>query len=208
MPSITIPAGEQFDFDVTAKGRNLLLRSVSKTVFLESDDFRGLILESGDAVDVGDYGEMRFINLHDVAITVSYQISDLNVINQAQQNVIIQRIIEPIQFEASVRVVDGLKVDPMSPSQLFTIADQTIEAGSTLKVSSERTNRKETAIQVISELETTLRIGNSSVNAGSGALLSGSIQNPAAFTVNSSAAVYVHNTSNTAATVAVLEVCE
>ncbi|NOH85903.1 hypothetical protein F0249_19130 [Vibrio sp. 03-59-1] len=206
MPKIYIQAGASFPFDVAKQGKYLIIRSLTKSVMLESDSFRGLSLDSGDAVDVSEFGAMRFENNHAEAVSIDYQISDLKVQTQAMQNIVVQRIIDPIQFEASVRVEDGLKIELIASSRLSSAPDMTLQAGEVKRVTSNASNRKQTLIQVLSDSPTLLRVGAANVAANIGAVLHGSISAPASTVIDSSADVYLFNASDSSAKVSVTEV--
>lgn len=206
MPVIKIEPKGRFDFNVGGKGKFLIIRNADENVKLASDDFRASGISTGDAINVTEYDEMRFENESDKAAQVDYQISDLPVQTNATQNLTIQRIIEPIQFEASVKVVDGLKVELISPNQLSSLPDKTIQPGQTVKLSSNALGRKQSAVQVISDDVTLLRVGGANVDASSGAILKGSITALASTVIDSAADVYAYNASNTEAKVSVTEV--
>ncbi|WP_046030544.1 hypothetical protein [Vibrio vulnificus] len=206
MPIINIQPNDHFDFNVGGAGKYLLIRYADTGVFLASDSFRPSGIQTGDAINVTEFDAVRFENESVSVAKVEYQISDLPVQTNATQNITIQRIIEPIQFEASVKVVDGLKVELIAPNQLVSAQDKTIAPGQTAKVTSNALGRKQTAIQVISDEATTLRIGGANVAENVGALLRGSISAVASMVIESGAEVYVFNGSNTTATVSVTEV--
>lgn len=206
MPIVNIQPNNRFDFNVGGVGKFLLIRFADSGVLLASDDFRASGVQTGDAINVAEFDAMRFENESGEVAKVEYQISDLPVQTNATQNITIQRIIEPIQFEASVKVVDGLQVETIAPAQLNSLADIEISAGQTVKVSSNLLGRKQTAIQVISDDVTLLRVGGANVSASRGAVLNGSILAPAATVIDSSAEVYLHNASGSLAKVSVTEV--
>ncbi|EIV8467025.1 hypothetical protein MA794_001659 [Vibrio vulnificus] len=208
MPVIKIEPLKRFDFNVGGRGKYLIIRNSSENIKLSSDDFRASGISTGDAINVTEYDAMRFENDGEQVGTVEYQISDLPIQTSATQNLTITRIIEPIQFEASVEVTDGLKVEIIAPSGLRSLPDMNINAGQTVKVSSDAIGRKQTAIQVISDEATTLRIGGANVAANVGALLRGSISAVASMVIESGAEVYVFNDSDTTATISVTEVIE
>lgn len=121
-------------------------------------------------------------------------------------NLTIQRIIEPIQFEASVNVNDGQKVEVMKPTRLNTLPDRLVSAGERVRVTSNSQGRQSTLLQVISDELTALRVGGSDVSANAGALLVGALDMPASTVIETSAAVWVYNASKTAAKISVTEV--
>ncbi|MGI2932280.1 hypothetical protein [Vibrio fluvialis] len=207
MPKVTIKPGDIFPFDVGNSGKYLLIRFTDHGVSLGSDNFRSQGIQTGDAINVEAHSVMRFENGTEQTVSVDYQITDLKVATNATQNLVIQRIIDPIQFEASVKVVDGLKVDVIAAASLNSLPDITIQPGETVKVTSNAANREKVAIQVISESVTTLRVGGANVAVNVGALLVGSVNAPASMSVDTSGDVWVFNTSQeSVATVAVSEV--
>lgn len=206
MPIVNVQPNNHFAFNVGGKGKFLLIRFADSGVLLASDDFRASGVQTGDAINVAEFDAMRFENESGEVAKVEYQISDLPVQTNATQNITIQRIIEPIQFEASVKVVDGLKVEPLVPSSLNSMSDVEIQAGQRIKVSSNVLGRKKTVIQVISDDVTTLRVGGENVSGNTGALLQGSILAIASVEIDSSADVYLFNASSSLATVSVTEV--
>ncbi|MCR9640807.1 hypothetical protein NB496_09205 [Vibrio alginolyticus] len=206
MPLVKIEPQGRFDFNVGGKGKFLLIRNTDDGVKLASDDFRASGISTGDAINVAEYDGMRFENDSHVVVEVEYQISDLPIQTSVTQNLTIKRIIEPIQFEASVRVVDGLKVEVIASSGMDSLPDKTINAGQTVSVSSNKEGRKQTLIQVISDDVTTLRVGGAGVSANAGALLKGSINAPASMVIDNAAEVYIHNASAKAAKISVTEV--
>ncbi|MET2901415.1 hypothetical protein ABXV22_24440 [Vibrio rotiferianus] len=206
MPIINLTSGDSFDFNVSSKGKYLLIRASDSGVVLGSDDFRSTGIQTGDAINVSEFDAMRFENPTDETLRVEYQVSDLPISTNATQNIEIQRIIEPIEFEATVKLEDGLKVEPIAPTRLNSLPDKEIQAGQTVKVTSNETDRKQTVIQVHSDNVTLLRIGGVNVNANTGAILSGSVHAMASTVIDSSADVYLHNTASTVAKVSVTEV--
>ena len=206
MPVINLTSNQNFDFNVSEKGKYLLIRSCDSGVVLGSDEFRSTGIQTGDAINVSEFDAMRFENPTDETLSVEYQISDLPISTNATQNLVIKRIIDPIQFEASVKVEDGLKVEQIAPSQLNSLPDIEIQAGQTVKVSSNELGRKQTTIQVISDRVTLLRVGGADVGADTGAILRGSFDAMASTVIDSSADVYLHNTASEVAKVSVTEV--
>ncbi|MGR5276504.1 hypothetical protein ACPV5J_07485 [Vibrio rotiferianus] len=206
MPVINLEPHGSFDFNVGGKGQYLIIRNAADNVHLASDYFRSSGISTGDAINVSEYDAMRFENGSDSVATVEYQISDLPIQTNATQNLTITRIIEPIQFEASVKVVDGLQVEVIASSGMDSLPDKTVNAGQTVTINSNKLGRKQTLIQVISDDVTALRVGGAGVSANAGALLKGSINAPASMVIDNAAPVYVHNTSATAAKISVTEV--
>ncbi|MGR5278804.1 hypothetical protein ACPV5J_19135 [Vibrio rotiferianus] len=206
MPVINVQPNDRFDFNVGGVGKFLLIRFADSGVLLASDDFRASGVQTGDAINVAEFDAMRFENESGEVAKVEYQISDLPVQTNATQNITIQRIIEPIQFEASVKVVDGLQVEVIASSGMDSLPDKTVNAGQTVTINSNKLGRKQTLIQVISDDVTALRVGGAGVSANAGALLKGSINAPASMVIDNAAPVYVHNASATAAKISVTEV--
>ncbi|EKO3677625.1 hypothetical protein M3912_002824 [Vibrio metschnikovii] len=122
------------------------------------------------------------------------------------KNITVQRIIEPIQFEATVNVNDGQKVEVIASSRLNSIADKMLASGEKLRVTSNSQGREKTMIQVLSDEITLLRVGSVDISQNVGAVLVGSVLMPASMVVDSSAAVWVLNTSEKTAKISVTEV--
>lgn len=208
MPTINLQPNAGHRFDVGGTGKYLLIRFADENVTLSSDAFREAGIQTGDTIDVADFNAMQFNNRSSAPVKIDYQISDLKVATNATQRITVQRIIEPIQFNASVKVKDGLKVETIAPAALISQRDKVIPAFGKLKLTSNRHKRKQITVQVISDELTALRIGGENVAADCGALVLGSKHAPSALSVDTSAAVFAFNNSSTEARVSVSEITQ
>ncbi|ASA54420.1 hypothetical protein [Vibrio gazogenes] len=189
---------------VGGRGKYLIVRSTSAPVFISADGLSPQRLESGDRINVLEFEKMFLSHHSHKTVNFDYQISDLEHKPASTSGLVVQRIIEPIQFEASVRVEDGLKVATIPSSQMVTHPDIEITPQTKTKLTSG--GYRQVVMQVISDELTDLRVGDFNVSGNRGALVIGSKAAIGSLSFNFSGELYVYNVSSNTARLAVLEV--
>ncbi|SIO96687.1 hypothetical protein [Vibrio spartinae] len=189
---------------VGGRGKYLIVRSTSAPVFISADGLKPQRLESGDRIQVTEFENMFLTHHSPDIVNFDYQISDLEHKPASTSGLVVQRIIEPIQFEASVRVADGLKVATISSSQMVTRPDIEIAPQTKAKLTSG--GYRQVVMQVISDELTALRVGDFNVSGNRGALVIGSKAAIGSLSFDFSGELYAYNASSTPARLAVLEV--
>ncbi len=120
-------------------------------------------------------------------------------------NPTIQKIIDPIDFEANVTFNEGT-VHVITPTQIADKSDVTVNAKVSGKIADANPNRKALLIQVLSESKTELRIGSDNVSATRGIYVAGSKAAPAVIPIETTAEIHAFN--DTDGVQAVLSVTE
>ncbi|WFB46727.1 hypothetical protein [Vibrio coralliilyticus] len=188
-----IKPGTQTPISVGGRGQYLIVRSTSAPVFIGADNLKPQRLETGDRINVAEFDQMFLEHKMDRDVTFDYQISDIEVRPASTSGLVVQRIIEPIEFSATVKVADGLKTEALSPSSMTTTPDLTIAPGTRKKITSG--GFRQVSIQVISDSVTTLRIGDFNVAADRGLLVMGSQHATGALSLDFTGELYAYNTS-------------
>lgn len=189
---------------VGGRGKYLIVRQTSAPVFVAADGLSPQRLESGDRVNVLEFEKMFLSHRQSYAVDFDYQISDLEHKPASTSGLVVQRIIEPIHFEATVKVQDGLKVATIAPQQMTTKPDITIEPQNKVKISAGGAHQ--ITVQVISDEMTSVRLGDFNVTSNRGLLVYGSQITPGSMTLNCSGELYAYNASQSKARISVMEV--
>jgi len=189
---------------VGGRGKYLIVRQTSAPVFIYADGLSPQRLESGDRINVLEFEKMYLNHRQTSAVDFDYQISDLEHKPASTSGLVVQRIIEPIQFEASVKVDDGLKVSIISPKQMSTHPDIEIAPQSKFKLSSGGAHQ--ITVQVISDELTAVRVGDFNVAGNRGLLVTGNQHATGSISLDFSGELYAYNTSKTKARLAIFEV--
>ncbi|SHO59140.1 YdcH family protein [Vibrio quintilis] len=199
-----IEAHTKKQISVGGRGRYLIVRASSAPVYVSTDTLRPQRLQTGDRINVEQFNEL-FVEHHQAGeVTFDYQISDLEHKPAATDDIVIRKIIEPIQFEAHVKVNDGLKVKTILPAQMSTFDDITIQPGERVRLTSG--GFRQVTVQVISDAMTKVRIGDKSTTANRGLLAMGSQSAIGSLSIDFSGEVYGYNASETTAKLTVMGV--
>lgn len=199
-----LPPNTNTPIAVGGKGKYLIVRQTSAPVFISADGLSPQRLESGDRINVLEFRNMFLSHNQSKAVNFDYQVSDLEHKPASTSGLVVQRIIEPIQFEATVKVQDGLKVESIAPKQFVTQPDVEIAPQSKVKVTS--SGAKHITAQVISDDFTTVRLGDFNVSGNRGLLLEGSRRAPGSLSLEYSGDLYVFNASQSTARICIVKV--
>lgn len=207
MAKFTLAAGQQISEKMQYDW--LIYRSGEGDIEISAPSMDPTKLEVGDVINVADVDVLRIKNLLGESQDIELQNSPREIItnNTKQVRIVggfLDTIQQPFQVEANATVNNGT-VTSQSPNALGDVADITISAGAKVQVLGTTTKaRRVVTLQNISATQTTLRVGGATVAAGRGAVLRGSNDAIASAEFETTGAVYVHNQSATAATVAVM----
>ncbi|MYM58521.1 hypothetical protein GTG28_04725 [Vibrio sp. OCN044] len=196
--------GTQTPISVGGKGKYLIVRSTSAPVFISADSLRPQRLESGDRINVSEFDKMFLEHKAPQTVAFDYQISDLEVRPASTSGLVVQRIIEPIEFSATVRVEDGLRVEPLSPDTMTTKPD--IEIAPNAKVKICNSGFRQVSIQVISDNVTVLRIGDFNIASNRGLMVMGSKHATGSLSLEYTGELYAVNTSASTARLSIVGV--
>lgn len=194
----------QTPISVGGKGKYLIVRSTSAPVFISSDNLRPQRVESGDRINVSEFDKMFLEHHQSQVVTFDYQISDLEVRPASTSGLVVQRIIEPIKFKATVHVADGLKTESLSSKEMTTKPDIEIAPNEKVKICG--SGFREVLIQVISDEVTTLRVGDFSVASNRGLMVMGSKHATGSLSLKFTGELYAVNTSTSNARLSVVGV--
>ena len=181
-------------------GKYLIVRSTSAPIFIGADNLKPQRLETGDRINVTAFDKMFVENNGSYAVTFDYQISDLEMRPASTAGLVVQRIVEPITFEATVKVANGLKVEALPSTQLTSQSDIEVEPHTKVKVTNGGFSK--VMLQVISDEVTELRVGDFNVSANCGLMLIGSRKAIGSLSVDFSGELFVYNASTTVARLA------
>jgi len=169
-------------------------------------------LSSGEVYDVSGVAKLTVRNASGAANKVTLQTFDrLKVGNLAtdvsvSNAVIVERINQPLDFEANVVFEEGT-VHVISGAQVADKDDINISSKQSKKLVDANPNRKAVLIQILSDAKTALRIGSSNVSAIRGIYAAGSKLAPAIVPIETSAELHAFNdTDGVAAVVSITEV--
>lgn len=137
-------------------------------------------------------------------VAFDYQISDLEVRPASTSGLVVQRIIEPIEFSATVHVGDGLKVEPLSPDTMTTKPDVEIAPNAKVKICN--SGFRQVSIQVISDEVTTLRVGDFHIASNRGLMVMGSKHATGSLSLDYTGELYAVNTSASTARLSIVGV--
>lgn len=200
---------ESFSFE-TDGNKYLEVRFSDGEIEISAPNLSAVRLSSGEVYDVSGVDKLKVRNVSGASNYVSLQTfnrlkvgnlaTDVSVVNK----LIIQRIEEAIQVEASATVDNGT-VHVVPAGSLIDVLDITINPNSSKDVLVANAARKSALLQIISATKTPVRIGGPAVAAGRGIYASGSIANPAIIPISVNGVVRVHNESADIATISVTE---
>ncbi|SHO54479.1 hypothetical protein [Vibrio quintilis] len=199
-----IKPNHQTSIAVGGKGRYLIVRSTSAPVFISADGLRPQRLQTGDRINVEQFNQMFVEHRQTSDVNFDYQISDLEHKPAATDDIVIRRIVEPIQFEAHVSVNDGLKVQEITPSLMTALDDVTLPPGQSVRLTAG--GFRQVTVQVISDELTPVRIGGGTVSATRGLLVLGSKSAIGSLSVDFSGAVHAYNASDKTAKLTIVGV--
>ena len=199
-----LPPNTDTPISVGGRGKYLIVRQTSAPVFIFADGLSPQRLESGDRINVLEFEKMFLNHNQSKAVDFDYQVSDLEHKPASTSGLVVQRIIDPIQFEATVKVQDGLKVEGIAPKQFVTQPDMDIAPQTKVKVSG--SGAKRITAQVISDQLTAVRLGDFSVSGNRGLLLEGNRSAPGSLSLEYSGDLYVFNASQTTARICIVKV--
>ncbi|MDC5719433.1 hypothetical protein [Vibrio europaeus] len=185
--------GIQTQISVGGKGKYLIVRSTSAPVFIGADNLKPQRLETGDRITVTEFDRMYLEHRQSQTVTFDYQISDIEVRPASTSGLVVQRIIEPIEFSATVSVADGLKTEAIPAAQMSTTPDVEIAPNEKKKICIG--GFREVLVQVISDDVTTLRVGDFNIAANRGLVVMGSKHATGALSLEFSGELYAVNTS-------------
>ncbi|KUI99923.1 hypothetical protein VRK_06360 [Vibrio sp. MEBiC08052] len=180
---------------VGGRGKYLIVRSTTAPVFISADGLKPQRLESGDRIQVTEFENMFLTHHSPDTVNFDYQISDLEHKPASTSGLVVQRIIEPLKFNAKVTVTDGQKVELISPSAMTTQPDIEIAAGEKARLTTG--GYRQLTIQVISDEVTTLRIGDFNVSSNRGLMVMGSSNAVGSVSLDFSGELYAYNASAT-----------
>jgi hypothetical protein len=208
VPKVTIKARTEEPVDV--RGKFLSIINADAEFKVESLEIGSLVGEVGRQFELDTIRAVNFVNDTDVDIDVSYETSNIKVHTSGKgvvtvgNEVVVKRIVEAIQVNASATVEDGKMSKKVSNAFLpIDTAKISIAAGATIEVFTARAslNRKVT-LQLITDIPnmSEIRIGNSAENttATKGIFLQGHKDAPSAYQWETETAVFVHNPNATA----------
>ncbi|CAM3708490.1 hypothetical protein VA7868_02928 [Vibrio aerogenes CECT 7868] len=199
-----VKPSQQIAISVGGRGRYLIVRSTSAPVFISADGLRPQRLQTGDRINVEQFEQMFIEHHQSDDVNFDYQISDLEHKPAATDDIVIRRIVEPIQFEAHVKVDDGLKVKTILPAQMSTFDDITIQPGESVRLTAG--GFRQVTIQVISDEMTKVRIGDKSTGANRGLLVMGSKSAIGSLSIDYTGELYAYNASQTTAILTIMGV--
>ncbi|CAM3990630.1 hypothetical protein VA7868_04613 [Vibrio aerogenes CECT 7868] len=199
-----IQASTKKQISVGGRGRYLIVRASSAPVYVSTDTLRPQRLQTGDRINVEQFNEL-FVEHHQSGdVTFDYQISDLEHKPAATDDIVIRKIIEPIQFEAHVKVDDGLQVKTILPAQMSTFDDITIQPGERVRLT--RGGFHQVTIQVISDEMTKVRVGDVNAGASRGLLVMGSKSAIGSLSIDYTGELHAYNASETTAILTIMGV--
>jgi hypothetical protein len=204
----TIQVGDRIPVPVSSRWLNII--SVIGVCSLDSPSFqlKAIAVKSSRQYDLDGITEVYFENMGNTPCVVEYEVAGIVVTSSGGGGVvienrpIIQRIEEAIQVDAQATVEDG-KMRIIRANTLIPINQITIAAGAKKEFvpARESTSRRVT-LQVISELETELRVGaDSTLTATQGAVIKGSIDAIATAVIENTSAVWLINNGLSEATI-------
>ena len=196
----------QTPISVGGQGRYLIVRSSDAPVFISADNLKPQRLESGDRIDITVFNEMYLEHHQPQTVAFDYQVSDIDFRPASTSGLVVQRIIEPIEFSATVRVGDGLKVEQIAPQAPLSKPDRVIRPKTKERIVSPSEGFKSVMVQVISDEYTVLRVGGSNVGAQCGLMVSGYKDATGVISVDCAGDIWVYNASNAPAIIALMGV--
>ena len=212
MPKITLQPNEERLIQTSGLFLSILDSSGN---FKLSNPKIGVVSGSvGRQYQLTDIADMLFINDSDVAINIEYEVANIVITAVGKSavtvsnEIVVSRIIEAIQVEATSTVEDGKMSRKVNNNFSPIPTDKiTINAGATIEVFARRSALNRIAIvQLITDAENMaeIRIGNSALNVGAnkGIFLQGNKDAPSAYEWETETAVFVHNPTGEAVTLA------
>lgn len=206
MPKITINANSERIITTAKKWLELL--SLSDEIYLDIPQDGMVLGRVNTAYDVTEFQELRLVNDNDFPVSVRYENRKTQAVGTGNPSVKIAESVTIQDIENLVNVTGNIKQQPVTSTSTRTYNDLTLNAGETLQLLAHNASRKEAFIQILSTNETVLRVGNADIGPNRGLLLSGSIDNPNQVIFDHQSEIWVHNTSASAAKLAVMEVLQ
>jgi len=212
MPKVTIPAGRSVPIVTTSLYLSIIDATANFGVSFKKEP-TPLAGRIGRQFVLDGTNQVEFVNTSDFDIVVEYESANTRVfgsgsgaVNIANQPTI-QRIVEPIDFEATVTFDTGT-VGQLVSTVLNTPAHITIPAGQAAQLiaGNARVGRK-IELQVISAELTELYVGaDNTIDATKGLMVRGSNNYTGGAVIETESGLWAFNNSSTAAKVAVMEI--
>lgn len=168
----------------------------------------------GRQYQLTDIADMLFINDTETAINIEYEVANIVITAVGKSavtvsnEIVVSRIVEAIQVNASSTVEDG-KMSKNVSNNFLPLADSktTVNAGATVEIFAQRSALNRVAIiQLITDSPdmAEIRIGDSALNIGAnkGIFLQGHKDAPSAYEWETETSVFVHNPTAQAITLA------
>jgi hypothetical protein len=212
MTVLTLKVGETRPVPTSKAYLNIL--SASANFIVESPEIGRLTGKTNKRFEMGTFRSVDFVNESNASIDIEFEIANIKTTSSGESNVnvqnevVVKRIVEAIQVNASATVEDGkMSKKVANIFQPIDAAKVSIEAGATIEVFPARAalNRKVT-LQLITDNPdmSEIRVGNSADNttATKGIFMKGHEDVPAVYQWETETAVFVHNPNLTAITLA------
>jgi len=212
MPKFTLKVGEERPVATPKAYLNIL--SASAQFVVESPEIGVLAGKANKQFTMGEYRSVNFVNNTDAPIDIEYEVANIITTSSGEANVniqnevVVKRIVEAIQVNASATVEDGKMATNVSDIFLPVPDNRvTISNGQTLEVFAARPalNRL-VALQLITAHDDLSKIcmSNTQANAANkkGFFLQGNEDAPAGYEWQTETSVWVHNYSGHSITLA------
>lgn len=206
MPQYTLQVGESRNIQTPSKFLSVLELNGLLSVSSPSYQLKPLRVKAGWQLELDGIQEVTIENVDSVAVTVELQDAGVKITGGGGGAVsitnkpVIQRIEEPLDFEANV-TFNGGAVELIASNNLNTLPDVSCAINAMTLVAAENQTRQSVIIQNQSN-EFGVRIGGNQVSANRGFVLEAG----ATTTLSTRAPVFAYNDNGQAVNVSITEV--
>lgn len=206
MPKITINANSETVINTAKKWLEFL--SMSDELMLDISGDGRIVARVNKSYDVAQYEQLRLVNENNFPVSVRYENRQTTVNSTGNTAVSLSGPVTIQDIENLVNVAGTVSTKHAVSTTTNSYEDIVMASGEVRHIAAQNQYRKEIFIQVISNNETVLRVGDSDVSNSRGLLLFGSEENPNSIILTHQSDVYLMNTSNSQAKIAVYEVLQ
>jgi hypothetical protein len=209
MPKIKLTAGEERRINTPAKYLSII--NASNSFKIESPFIGSVVGEVNRQYVLDEIKEVVFVNDKATVSDIEYENANIEIRTGSKgavaisNEVVVTRIVEPIQVNANATVENGkmaaLVSDNFAP---IAVNKTSIGAGQTVEVLVARAalNRSVTLQLITDSVDMgDIRVGSTALNAVDGVFMQGNKDAPAQFTLETATAVFIHNPTASAVTI-------
>lgn len=206
MPEIIISANN--DATIQTSKKHLEFLHLSAELMIEIPGDGNIIARVNKTYDVTQHHSLRIINNNDFAVSVRYENRNTTVNSTGNPAVAIEQAVQISDIAGVVNVTGHVEQTARASTATRTYDDVLIAGHQKTQLIAANPNRKELIIQVISDVNTIVRIGDSEIADNRGLIAFGTADNPNILAFDHQSEIWCKNTGAATAKMAIMEVLQ